>query len=146
MTAPRRQPARGGGGIEVAYAQITADYNVAADPTKILAVPGLSITVPTSNRPIYVEIGGRGLKFSLATGLLAGIMDASVDPTLLQYLADFQADTAANNKRVPIACAYRIPPGTPARTYAAFVFVGIAGTITYMAAATSPGWIKATQA
>lgn len=136
--ASRVLPSQIGGGVELAYAEITANFTTAS--VAGVDVPGLSITFTPTGRPVMIKAGCRSLQNGTAAGgAVMQMFDANNNPGygILDYISNPAGDrrTAANERRITP------PAGVPLTVKAKLI--AISGTAIIVADVNQPAWLQA---
>lgn len=123
----------GSTGVELGYAEITADVTQTGSGNQDVA--GLSVTVNVGARPIIVQIGAKALASSSASGISSlSIKEGTTTlATISAILSTFS---------LPVFRSVRLAPSAGAHTYKVNLAQLVAGNGTISAAATDPAFIQ----
>lgn len=134
-----------GGGIEVDYAEITANTSPLAISTLTLtAIAGLVVTVPTLLRPVYLAAQVH-MRHSVASATAAALFARVGETNLNNARGPAYVTHRATGANVTACAFYRVPAGTTAGDWQVFL-TGDAGNVTVIASTIAPSSIRAVTA
>jgi hypothetical protein len=127
------------GGTELQYAEIVANYAPVLAANQISAVPGLSIVVAVTTRPIRVLTQVQDIISSAATNDVTALLYEDGNPVNAQV----NVSSATANKRTSFNVSARRNPAPGNHTYELRIKSLLAATLTLEASAISPAFIQA---
>lgn len=122
----------GSTGVELGYAEITADVTQTGSGNQDVA--GLSVTVNVGSRPIIVQIGAKSLANSSASGV--GVLSIKEGATTLATIS-----AVLSTLTLPIFRSRRLAPSAGSHTYKVNLAQLVTGNSTLGAASTDPAFI-----
>lgn len=126
---------------ELGYAEILSTFTTTAIYTSPADVTGLSITLTTTGRPFYVEMGGS------ATNGLTGVFVLPYLQEGTTVLASAGFRSLATNDQRPVFASRRLSgPAGVTRTFKVTLSSFSAGTSQLIASATEPAWLRVREA
>jgi hypothetical protein len=131
-----------GGGIEIDYAEITANSSaLAVTALTMVAVPGLVVTVPALLRPTYL-VGQVHLRSSTASSTCSAMLALVGETNLLNARGPSYTTHRATADPVTSTPFHRLPSGYAGGDWQVFVTATASLNVTVVASSIAPSSIR----